>query len=333
MEEAITGIWKGVMRVLGSLGLFLLLSVVLVLVLIAGAALPDAHIYSSPWFVVLLALIGFNLAVCTVEKRERIGWGVLLTHLGVLIVLAGATLTWQGGRRGQMSLQVGEEPTNQVRSVRGGETWHLPFSVQLEEFKLEYEGQDVHRMKLRHRESGWSGELEVTPQGRFEVPQAGGILATGFFNPDLVVGSGGVTHRSIHPNNPALQVGWIANEKLHRYVWVFAKHADVHTWDLPVEVVEYEYKPAPLKQYVSKILIRNADGHLIDDGYEPREFVLWVNKPLRHEGWTLYQSGYDPATGQVSIIEVSKDPGVGTVYIGFVVLMLGLVIVVTRRKT
>ena len=52
-----------------------------------------------------------------------------------------------------------------------------------------------------------------------------------------------------------------------------------------------------------------------------------VNHPLKFNGYTFYQSGYNPNDPSWTSLEVVRDPGVPLVYGGFVSLICGLFIV------
>ncbi len=105
-------------RILGS-ALTAVALMVAVGVVLAGATLAETHlgtswvrwhVYRSTWFSILLALVGLNV---TVSALRRFPWqrnqtGFLLTHLGILILLAGCWQTRRGGLDGQMTLTDGK---------------------------------------------------------------------------------------------------------------------------------------------------------------------------------------------------------------------------------
>ena len=67
-------------------------------------------VYHSPYFVVLLVLLGLNTFVCTLN-RFRPKWrlvGMLMTHCGLLLILVGAFVGAVFGVKGFMVIEEGE---------------------------------------------------------------------------------------------------------------------------------------------------------------------------------------------------------------------------------
>jgi cytochrome c-type biogenesis protein CcsB len=62
------------------------------------------------------------------------------------------------------------------------------------------------------------------------------------------------------------------------------------------------------------------------------ESDIWMNNPLSHQGYTLFQSSYQQQNGrEASIFSVSKDPGQPIVFVGYGLLVLGMCIVLGTR--
>jgi len=111
----LAALFAAALRGLASLGLAIFLLVSLATVL-AWATLLEAkqgrehahwYVYDSSWFVGLLSLLGANILAATLI---RFPWqwrqfGFVLTHAGLLVLLAGAILTFLGGIEGQIVLQ------------------------------------------------------------------------------------------------------------------------------------------------------------------------------------------------------------------------------------
>ena len=57
-----------------------------------------------------------------------------------------------------------------------------------------------------------------------------------------------------------------------------------------------------------------------------------MNRPVKYAGYTLYQSRYQPGRhGATSVLSVSRDPGLPIVFAGYIVTMVGMVVVLVRR--
>ena len=75
-----------------------------------GREVAQWFVYTSPWFVALLGLLGLNLLAATLARwpwrRRQIGF--VVTHAGLLVLLGGAMQTFQSGIEGQVVLREGE---------------------------------------------------------------------------------------------------------------------------------------------------------------------------------------------------------------------------------
>ena len=79
----------------------------------------------------------------------------------------------------------------------------------------------------------------------------------------------------------------------------------------------------PIDQFISRVGV-------VEDGRTVLTKTVQMNDPLKYRGYTFYQSSYDAEAGAASrytVLSVSRDPGVGFIYIGFGMLTVGLVVV------
>jgi cytochrome c-type biogenesis protein CcsB len=66
---------------------------------------------------------------------------------------------------------------------------------------------------------------------------------------------------------------------------------------------------------------------------------IWMNHPYTYRGFTMFQSSYqqdrDPQTGairrEMTVLSVSKDPGQNVVFVGYTLLVLGMLVVLGTR--
>jgi hypothetical protein len=81
--------------------------------------------------------------------------------------------------------------------------------------------------------------------------------------------------------------------------------------------------------YVREDKIRDFYSILqvVEEGEVVAEKKIEVNDPLRHAGYSLYQSSYDDENLSWSGLQVKKDPGVPLVYAGFLVQILGMTVI------
>lgn len=81
------------------------------------------------------------------------------------------------------------------------------------------------------------------------------------------------------------------------------------------------------KRYASEIVVRTKSGDV-------KHAVVDVNKPVRINGWKIYQYGYDTQKGaqsQMSILELVRDPWLPAVYSGIYLMLFGALLMFMRK--
>jgi hypothetical protein len=68
------------------------------------------YVYNSPWFAALLGLLAANILAAAVVRFpwKRHQFAFLITHAGLLVLLAGAIQTFTGGVEGQLAIEEGQ---------------------------------------------------------------------------------------------------------------------------------------------------------------------------------------------------------------------------------
>lgn len=105
-----------------------------------------------------------------------------------------------------------------------------------------------------------------------------------------------------------------------------------------VEAEHYAYKPDG-KLVPMPFGVRLSDFRIdyYDDGVSPKQFTsvllvegkemeTSVNHPCSHKGWNIYQSDYDWAEGNYSVLKMVRDPWLPVVYLGMALLAIGAVL-------
>jgi cytochrome c-type biogenesis protein CcsB len=111
----------------------------------------------------------------------------------------------------------------------------------------------------------------------------------------------------------------------------------VHKLPFAVKLDDFEVENYPgtmrPSQFRSRVHVTDLDtGRTF-----PAE--IWMNHPLHHRGYSLFQSSYqqdrDPSTGAIrreaTILSVSKDPGQDVVFVGYAMLVFGMCVVLGTR--
>jgi hypothetical protein len=95
-----------------------------------------------------------------------------------------------------------------------------------------------------------------------------------------------------------------------------------HEPGLAIELHQFtmeQYDDGLPKRFASDITVYTEDGKIIRGTVE-------VNKPLKVNGWKIYQYGYDPSRGAdspYSVFQLVRDPWIFWVYLGIFLMIAG----------
>jgi len=142
---------KKILNAIASLKLAVILLVVLLVGLSAGTiiesqtsvAVAQRTVYYAWWFLALEALFVVNVVASIVVHfpwgKERLGF--LLTHTGLVVILAGAATTYFVGLDANLGLwegQSGDQASVTTRDQQPSHDVTLPFTVKLIDFQIDY---------------------------------------------------------------------------------------------------------------------------------------------------------------------------------------------------
>ncbi len=253
--------------------------------------------------------------------------GLFLVHLGGAIVLAGGIWGSRAGLKIQDALLGGETiragqiviyegQTQKTVSTEETSQKDLPFAVKLVDFKIEYyepgvlliqtTGGNVFKIKS---EPGTDcnigsdyGSVEILR--RFE-----NFKLTLEGNKRIVIDD----PNPGAPGNPALELLLKRPDgsQVTRYAFErFAGHVNVN------DRMSFSYRRA-IRDFIS-------DLEVIKDNKVAARKNIEVNKPLHFGGYIFYQQGYDDDAGRYTVLRVTSDKGLITVYLGFILLCAGV---------
>jgi len=293
---------------------------------IGGAWVVDLRlndVFSSFWFLAIMAGAAFNITACTIKQWKTIKPrpGLFLTHFAVILMFAGGITRGIFSVRGSIALETGE--TRAEFMGPEGKSVPLPFEFKLKDFKITYWENEKH---IIHAVKGEDllESVEVGEGKDADFKFVAMNLHVVKFYPNFAVGEKGPENISDARENPALAV-ILNGEKNKKPSYLFAKYPDFHgVTDTSGIRPIYEYSPGSVKQFESRIAI-------LEDGVEKMEKTISVNSPAYYKGYRFYQSGYDDKNLNFSSIQVSKDPSVSLIYAGFAFLMIGLTWVFWRE--
>ena len=101
-----------------------------------GTDFIEKHIYHSFWFCCVWGILAVAAMMASAGKRLRKFLPALL-HGSFLVILAGAMITFAGGRKGYVHLIAGNKVSRFVEQESGREI-DLPFTLLLDSFRVEY---------------------------------------------------------------------------------------------------------------------------------------------------------------------------------------------------
>ncbi|OGR41682.1 MAG: hypothetical protein A2X35_12455 [Elusimicrobia bacterium GWA2_61_42] len=272
-----------------------------------------APVYGAPWFAALGVLAAANIAACSLRRARTASAHFLLLHAGLVVIIAGAFVTRFFRFEAELPLRAG---TLSDLAYSGGASYKLPFSVQLEDFRLEYYAEPLGRLAVLD-EAG-RREFDAEEGAVIKVPSARAEIKVLRLVRDFGLAAGNkVTEKSPYWHNPAAQLEITAGGKKQR-LWFFSNFPGMHRGQLPFHIF-YSLEQAEIKNFISKVTLIPGEG--------PKVCAeIAVNKPLKAGGYTLYQTSYDPADAGYSLLTVTRDRGVWVVYAGFTMLLMGVLL-------
>ncbi len=271
-----------------------------------------SHLYSTWWFLGLLLLFALNTLVCAFSRaRFRLRMiGSLLAHASILFIVAGAVVGGITGVNGRVTIEEGRTVDSFI-TERG--TVPLGFRLRLDEFNLSYHPTGSLFVYLAGKDRPKSVLAE---QGNIlKIKRDGTAVEILRSLPHFKIDGDRVYSASDKPLNPAVEIR-LTGPAGESKRWVFANHPEFEGHGEGPKDVKFRYG-LTVKAYESRVTVLGDQGEVL------KETTILVNKPLKVGRYTLYQFAYDRAGRATSTLEVSYDPGVPLVFIGFILLPLG----------
>ena len=267
-----------------------------------------------------------------VFPRFRRQPGLLLMHLGGVLIIGGSMFSSQGGHeiqrkffnldkiaKGQMTIHEGHVENHLLVDPNThpdkSNVWELPFGIRLNDFRLEY--YDAGSLTVWVDENSvWSGI--ATLDQPIKLPgKYGTIIPLKKFNNLQVTSVDGkmqIIDAEGLGSNPALHVlvkRVNGSEQKHYIYENFAAHSRE-------DAFEMSYRSS-IADYISELeVIENGEVVLKKD--------IEVNDPLHYGGYHFYQSEYRTYKDGTfaTVLSVTSDSGLYVVYTGFLFLCLGI---------
>ncbi|MCP3994708.1 MAG: cytochrome c biogenesis protein ResB [bacterium] len=337
---------RNIFRFLGSLKLAVVLLAVSIVVLAVatfveserGLDVAQWYVYDAPWFIALACVLATNLLVATLLrlpwKRRHIGF--LLTHYGLLVLLAGSLLTYFNGVEGQLTFVEGKEADTILLAGRSQLTtrWHdeKPNTVDFRFVAGPVDWPDGKTKKLGeldgvrvdvlefypHAEGdGPFQPVEVKPDQKY-APSAGALFE--------VTVAGDSQRVWLRHNIPR-----VINTPKGRMLLSFGDEES--PLDFSLKLLEFQHGKNPGgmgdASFASSVKLVDVERGVV------QEHVISMNDPLTYGKFTFYQSSFrSTAEGKdVSILTATYDPGRSLKYLGCLVTCVGTFMMFYLRRS
>lgn len=248
-------------------------------------------------------------------------------HLGCAIVLIGGMWGSRIGHElitrltgsvkipaGQMIILEGQDQDHV--ELPDGQTFVLPFKVQLSRFEIQYYRPGYILVGYPGRSSQ---RLMAVPGARYDLPDKRAVQVLGVFE-NLKVRPGPDGPKAYDdPNagsNPAVQVRLTGPDLSVQDLFLFERYPQ---WQAGLTDLRWAYT-RPIKDYISHVQVER-------EGCTIAKKAIEVNKPLHIDGYYLLQSSYglDSQTGRMyTVLAVVSDSGLGLVFLGYGLIWIGM---------
>ncbi len=302
----------------------------------------------------LLTIFAANILVGgIIRMRKGLSTaGILVAHIGIVTLLVGSFVEAQFKTDGQMLLHEGESGASYqslqewevvLRAVEADGT-AKDYVIPEERFKGVEDGGSA---RFSHKTlpfdlvlTGYARNAEPRPARPHE--RRAGVDADGFLL--QVLDDVGAESKSInvpgltatvHPKNGgAAQRAILHGTQALPWALSFdAQQIQIHlrrrSWDLPFTIhlkrfVHKRYPGMSMAKEYSSYVTKTQDG-------KARDIHITMNEPLRHDGVTLYQSGWGPEGGKpgaklYSIFSVVANPSDRVPLIACIIIAAGLLL-------
>jgi hypothetical protein len=251
---------------------------------------------------VILALLGLNLAACTLRRLKALRIATLIIHLGSLLILAGGLISTFGS---VATVNVHENSsTDAVFNWNAEKEVFLGFDLRVARINTDFYPVDV---KVGVLKNGRKAELVVTRTGDFFVFEGYRLHVL-----------------SLDPRAKALELAIQSLDGRRIGTFSTAGRRELPPgFPLDFQLVAFK-DPAVKRVWVDLELRKN--GELLVSGTSE------VNRPLRWQSMQLFLTRVDADQfgRRYAGIQISRDPGIPLVYAGFAVLCLGLLLALLR---
>jgi len=284
------------------------------------------------WFSLAILLIAGFLKFPRLLRKP----GLLLVHAGCLLVLAGGMWSSQMGHRiAEQFLGIKKIPSGYMAIYEGNSgkkvmtedfkqcLCELPFSIKLNNFRLEYYEIDEKFVPRLYITTQQGQDLQLAARAGEQISLGPGlgrlIIVHTFRNFKISIENGKkiITDSVKEGENPAVEVRIEPSDANSYTRYVFERFAGFNHGEDGLNLSYLSQAPRIVRDYFSDVVV-------IENEKEAVSKTIEVNHPLHYGGYHFYQHSYDSENGDYTILSVTSDSGLYTVYGGYWLLSLGV---------
>ena len=307
---------------------------------------PGGLSVGAAWMVNLIAAFAARF---TFQKRQA---GIVISHLGLIVLLLGQFLTQKLAHESAMPIEVGqtlnysqsfqdiELALVMTSEARADQVTSVPYSMFSREGRIDLPGLPFSLVIRKFYPNARLGMVPSPSPIPGERVQGEGLATQGIGTRIAV--------QEIPPVSSDEEANTVT-----AYVDVFEGNANRGTWlvssglgapqSFHVQDRDYQIYLRPRRHYYPFSLSLKEFHHDIYPGTdipknfssvvhlenpaknESRDALIYMNHPLRYEGQTFYQASFGKGD-RLSVFQVVENPASWTPYIGCALVALGLVI-------
>lgn len=292
-----------------------------------GTLAARFFVYDAFWFEILHLWLACCLLGCFITSKawQRRKYASLLLHGSFLVIIIGAGITRYYGFEGLMSIREGESAKDITTSAR-----YIFIQVrnpqgQTESVRIPAYIDDKMNNPIKQNITFFDKPLRIET-GALE--QDSSMAGMG--------GMGGMGGRALHASVKFLDKDFQVLIKDHGdgkptkesinaihedgYSIVFAWGADVVSLPFSLKLTKFELERYPGSNSPASYA---SEVEVLDEGKPAYPFRIFMNHVLDYSGYRFFQSSYFPDE-KGTILSVNNDPGKLPTYIGYTMLILGV---------
>lgn len=267
----------------------------------------------------LLTVLGYSTIKRLSHFRKLKDFAFILNHAGLWLVIVTASLG--SGDMYRLSMPVYEGQVSHQAFDDQGNPFQIGFATKLLDFNMEEYPPSLGIMDNMTRELiiEKGGKLFNVDEGNGEI-NGWKISVLKYFessvknneeyvSSDTFGAARAVLVEAVNTSTKETSVGWISNGSFSVPLAILK---------LNDEVSLAMTRPQP-KKYSSKLRIFSSMR-------DYKDYTVIVNKPLKINGWKVYQQGYNDELGKwsnLSVLELVRDPWLPVVYVGIFMMLAG----------